>query len=154
MGAPAVSYGPTEGETRDFGRAFRLPDLLSRTCCDFIALHKKLEMIVDGDLGCFSNEEQKYLTTEFLISLEGPLDCKRIDDVLDDWLDGCTELPPPPGRFVGLARAHSARLRASAGKTFTRCQPEIKRAVGHACPSEWKSAKYSRLKFEKPGRQH
>ena len=134
LGVPTVSYGPTEGDGRDFGRAWRLPDLLSHAAEDFTALRKKLELIVSGELGCFVGVKREKAMSEFLTSQEGPLACERIVNVLDEWLLARRELPPPSARIAGLARALNVRWYARAAKAFAR-KPrktqETKRAAHH-----------------------
>jgi surface carbohydrate biosynthesis protein len=134
--SPTVSYGPSDGDERDFGRAFRLPDLLSHACEDFAALRETLTRIVAGELGCFGGAEREKVMSEFLTSQEGPLACEQIANVLEDWLAGRTELPAPPPleRLAGRGRAYGARFRAGAARVFAR-KPrkaqEARRAAYH-----------------------
>jgi len=133
VGAPTVSFGPTKGDSHEFGRAWRLPDLLSHSGEDFTALCEKLEKIVSGELGCFKGTESEKGISEFLISQEGPLACEMIVDVLDKYLQSPSELPLLT-RLAGLVRANGARWSAVATKAFNRKPrktPEARRAAYH-----------------------
>jgi surface carbohydrate biosynthesis protein len=133
VGAPTVSFGPTNGEGHEFGRAWRLPDLLSYAAEDFEALREKLEEIVTGELGCFNGPEREKVISEFLTSQEGALACEKIVDVLEECQQNHSEIPPLP-RLVGSIRASCARWRFGAAKIFTRKSrkaPEARRAAYH-----------------------
>lgn len=80
---PTLSYGPTQEESFDLGRAFALPNLLSHRCPDFDSLQATLEKVLHGKLGCAAGDEHARLLEEFFAPLDGPLACDRIVDVLE-----------------------------------------------------------------------
>jgi surface carbohydrate biosynthesis protein len=96
MGVPTLTYGPTQDDAFDFGRAFFLPNLLSHPCPEFESLRETLGQILDGELGCAEGEDRKQLIAEFFAPFDGPLASERIVSVLEENAGGREELPRPP----------------------------------------------------------
>jgi surface carbohydrate biosynthesis protein len=111
MGVPAISYRATVNDYYDYG-FYRLPNLLSHQCFDFKELRVALGKILAGDLGAANGEERKALIEHHLAAREGPLACERIIDVLEEIMEGRSELPRPslPHRFGGWWIANGRRL--------------------------------------------
>lgn len=133
LGVPTVSFGPTEGEGHEFGRSWRIPDLLSHSGENFSALHEKLEKIITGELGHFDSAERKQVVNEVLTSHDGVFACEKIVDVLEERLQSQSEMPSLT-RLTGIMRAYGARCSVGAKKVFnrkTRKRPEARRADYH-----------------------
>jgi surface carbohydrate biosynthesis protein len=111
MGVPAISYRATVNDYYDFG-FYLLPNLLSHQCFDFEELRITLGKILAGELGAAYGEEREALIERHLAAQNGQLACERIIDVLEEIMEGRSELPIPalPDRFGGWCRANVRRL--------------------------------------------
>jgi surface carbohydrate biosynthesis protein len=95
LGVPAISYRATVDDYYDLG-FYRLPNLLSYQCFNFVELRGTLEDILVGRLGPPDGDERATLINQHLEALDGPLACERMVDVLEGMMEGRLELPRPP----------------------------------------------------------
>jgi surface carbohydrate biosynthesis protein len=111
MGVPAISYRATVNDFYDHG-FYRLPNLLSHQCFDFEELSITLGKILTGELGAEDGKERKELIDYYLAAQDGQLACERIINVLEEIMEGRSELPKPalPDRFGGWWIANGRRL--------------------------------------------
>jgi surface carbohydrate biosynthesis protein len=112
MGVPAISYRATVNEYYDYG-FYRLPNLLSHQCFEFEQLRVTLGNILAGELGAADGAEQQTLIDHHLTAQDGPLACERIIDVLEQIMEGRSELPKPVlfDRLGGWSKAQGRRLK-------------------------------------------
>jgi len=97
MGVPAVSYRATINDFYDLG-FYRLPNLLSYQCFDFDELRATLGDILTGKLGPADGNERQVHIKRHLVALDGPLACERLVNVLEEIMEGRSELPRPSVR--------------------------------------------------------
>jgi surface carbohydrate biosynthesis protein len=102
LGVAAISYRPTVNDYYDMG-FYRLPNLLSYQCFDFDELRTTVGDILAGRLGPPAGDERDTLTNHYLEALNGPFACERMVDVLEEVIEGGSELPKPsfPDRLAG-----------------------------------------------------
>ena len=147
LGSNLISFGPTEGEGRDFGRAWRSPDILSHTCDDFTSLHEILERLITEEPCRCNGMEDKKVINEFLASQQGPLACEKIVDVLEKCLYRQNEIQPVK-RLTAIFRANTTRWGSKTAKVFVR-KPrkahESRRAAHHDLSPEQVSEKLNRF---------
>jgi surface carbohydrate biosynthesis protein len=106
MSVPAISYRAKINEHYDYG-FYRLPNLLSHQCFTLEELRETLSKILTGELGAADGDKRKELIDHYLAAQDGQLACKRIINVLEETMEGRSELPKPafPERFGGWCRA-------------------------------------------------
>ena len=130
MGVPALSYRATVNDYYDYG-FYRLPNLLSHQCFDFKELRITLGKILAGELGAANGAERDVLIDQYLTEPDGPMACERIIDVLEEIMEGRSELPKPalPDRVRGWCKANGRRLikRAKAYIPGSHAPPEFHR---------------------------
>jgi len=139
MGVPAISYRSSVNEYYDYG-FYRLPNLLSHQCFDFEELQITLGKILAGELGAVDEEERKELIDHHLAAQDGKLACERIIDVLEQMMEGRSELPKPVlfDRLGGWSKAQGRRLR----KWFNSYLP------GSHAPPEFHRHRYPEVSLE------
>ena len=106
-GVPAVSYRATINDFYDLG-FYRLPNLLSHQCFDFDELRATLGDILTGKLGPADGNERQVHIKRRLVALDGPLACERMVDMLEEIMEGRSELPRPSVRNRLEGRSMSA----------------------------------------------
>ena len=106
-GVPAVSYRATINDFYDLG-FYRLPNLLSHQCFDFDELRATLGDILTGKLGPADGNERQVHIKRHLVALDGPLACERMVNVLEEIMEGRSELPRPSVRNRLEGRSMSA----------------------------------------------
>ncbi len=118
---PAISYRAAVDDYYDLG-FYRLPNLLSYQCFDFEELQATLGKILTGELGAADGEERKELIDHYLAAQDGPLACERMVDVLEEMLEGRSQLPKPDWRhrLVGFYRAKRLGLKRHYKLYFSR----------------------------------
>jgi surface carbohydrate biosynthesis protein len=94
MRMPAISYRATVNDYYDLG-FYRLPNLLSYQCFDFEELRATLKDVLTGKLGPADGNERQVLIKSHLTALDGPLACERMVNVLEEIMEGRSELPRP-----------------------------------------------------------
>jgi len=109
---PAIAYRATVNEYYD-NELYRLPNELSHQCFDFEELRETLGKILAGELGAAGGDERETLIDRYLVARNGPLASERIVDVLEEALNGRSELPKPAlgNRLEGWYRATTRRLK-------------------------------------------
>jgi surface carbohydrate biosynthesis protein len=112
MGVPAISYRAAVNDYYDEG-FYRLPNLLSHQCFGFEELQVTLGKILAREIGAADGTERKELIDRYLAAQEGKLACERIVDVLEQMMEGRSELPKPhlSDRLGGWSKAHGRRLK-------------------------------------------
>jgi hypothetical protein len=111
MGVPAISYRTTVNDYYDYG-FYRLPNLVSYQCFDFEELRITLGKVLAGELGAANGAEREALIDHYLTEPDGRMACERIIDVLEEIMEGRSELPNPalPDRVRGWCKANGRRL--------------------------------------------
>jgi len=139
MGVPAISYRATVNEYYDYG-FYRLPNLLSHQCFNLEELQVTLGKILAGKLGAADGKERKELIDRYLAAQDGKLACERIVDVLEQIMDGRSQLPKPllSDRLGGWCKAHGRRLK----KWFKSYLP------GSHAPPEFHLHRYPEISLE------
>lgn len=94
LGVPAVSYRPHVDARYDDG-FYRLPNLASHQAFDRAQLIDMLRRILAHELGAASGAERKAEAAYYLAAQEGELASERIVNLLEQILDGRSELPTP-----------------------------------------------------------
>ena len=107
MGVPAVSYRATINDFYDLG-FYSLPNLLSHQCFYFEELRATLGDILTGKLGPADGNERQVHIKRHLVALDGPLACERMVNVLEEIMEGRSELPRPSVRNRLEGRSMSA----------------------------------------------
>jgi hypothetical protein len=107
IGVPAISYRATVNDFYDLG-FYRLPNLLSHQCFDFEELRGTLGDILAGKLGPADGDGRQVLIKHHLVALDGPLACERMVDMLEEIMEGRSELPRPSVRDRLEGRSMSA----------------------------------------------
>ena len=111
MGVPAISYRATVNDYYDYG-FYRLPNMLSHQCFSFDELRTTLDKILSGKIGAADGAERQALVDHYLTAADGRMACERIIDVLEEVMEGRSELSKPAlqSRFSGWCMANSRRL--------------------------------------------
>jgi surface carbohydrate biosynthesis protein len=107
MRVPAISYRATVNDYYDLG-FYRLPNQLSHQCFDFEELRATLGDVLTGKLGPADGNERQVLIKSHLAALDGPLACERMVNVLEEIMEGMSELPRPSVRNRLEGRSISA----------------------------------------------
>ncbi|UCE51525.1 MAG: hypothetical protein JSV31_20000 [Desulfobacterales bacterium] len=92
MRVPAITYRASINEKYDLG-FYRLPNLISHPCFSFEELEVTLKDIFSGEIGAAAGDDRQQLIEHYLAAREGPLACERMVDVIEEMVDGRTELP-------------------------------------------------------------
>ena len=139
MGVPAISFRATVNEYYDYG-FYRLPNLLSHQCFHFEELQVTLRKILAGEVGAANGKERKELIDRYLAAQEGKLACERIIDVLEQTMEGRSNLPKPllSDLLSGWCKAHGRRLK----KWFKSYLP------GSHAPPEFHRHRYPEVSIE------
>jgi surface carbohydrate biosynthesis protein len=130
MGVPAISYRATVNDYYDLG-FYRLPNLLSYQCFNFQELRTTLGDVLSGKLGPTDGNERQILIKSHLAALEGPLACERMVKVLEEIMEGKSELPRPSvgnrleGRSISAIRTLIKRCKEHVPGSHNR--PEFQR---------------------------
>jgi len=82
--------------------------LLSHQCFDFDELRATLGDILTGKLGPADGNERQVHIKRHLVALDGPLACERMVNVLEEIMEGRSELPRPSVRNRLEGRSMSA----------------------------------------------
>jgi len=88
---PAIAYRPVTAKAYDLD----LPNSLSYECFDFEELCQTLEKILSGELGPPDTVDRRQLIDYYISSLDGPLACDRIIDVIEQREANRSGLPWP-----------------------------------------------------------
>lgn len=82
MKVPAITYRASTNETYDFG-FYRLPNTVSQPCFNFDELQATLRQMLNDDFHLEDSAERRQIVAHCLASIEEPLACERMVDVLE-----------------------------------------------------------------------